>query len=197
MKRLITIILIFITYFAFAQKENKEVQHQISESEIENLHNLANKICLTFTVVSIDNSNNLKERVNNLILDYLSLDKREDNTKAVTQFWNEKSECLICNTKTAQGRNPEHVLKRAVSLLFHREIFFHYLFSFKDPKIDFNAIEIVDGQEETLLDYIDNIIASDDFEMNFNTAEVIKLRKILAVKYDAKTAQELREQKGK
>jgi hypothetical protein len=181
------ILLVLLVFKVQAQKDSIE----ISELEKKELRVLANQIATKFTIAKEVNNKNLVIQVNELIENYLDLNHSENNKKEILIFWNTKSQYLICDTGTKKSRESENILKRAIYLKLYPEMFFSYLMSFKDPTIDFNAIEVVDGKNETILDYIDNIMEEQDVELNYNASQVRKLRKILATQFGAKKASEL------
>ena len=216
MKYLITILLVFSIQYTFAQAredspnstcgtkgiarpdtqaEMNEVEKLTNQLEKENLKVLANQICSAMNSALSSNTYDVLRGVNRYISTFLNLDPKQDNSKEIFEFWSKNSKDLICEVdSSSEGRKKEHVLKRAIALQIHNKLFYQYLFRAGHDEI-FNAVEIVDGEEETILDYIDKIMQQDDFEDLYEPSEVKKLRHLLANKFGAKTAQELREQK--
>lgn len=171
--------------------EFEKVLGDLEEHEIKKLKLLANNICSAFDTAQRNPEYDLLESVNSFIVHHLELDKEKNNTEEIFNFWKDNSKYLICELENAKARTSQHVLKRAIALEYHQQVFYQYLFRIDEPDLVFNAVEIVDNRKETILDYIDDIIASDDFEKHYNTGEVKKLRKLLANKFNAKTAIEL------
>jgi hypothetical protein len=175
----------------YASFSDKEVEKFLSAKP--NFTVVANRFATTFVASKILKGSDVVDEVNVSLSMFLDLDPDKDNTKQIISFWNTYSKYLITTIEDNIGRTPEHVLKRAVSTNTHSEMFFKYLMRFGPGVIDFNnTIEIVDGKEETLIDYIDKIIASEDFEKNYNTSDVKKLRKGLTLNFNAKTASQLK-----
>ncbi len=174
-------------YATFSDKEVEEFLNTNPNFEL-----VANKMAITFITSKTLKGTDLVYQVNRYISNFLNLDPDKDNTKQIISFWNTYSKYLITTIEYNIGRTPEHVLKRAVSTNTQSEMLFTYLMRFGPGVIDFNnSIEIVDGKEETLIDYLDKIIASEDFEKNYNTSDVKSLRSSLTNHFNAKTASEL------
>ena len=175
----------------YATFSDEEVEEFLSTNP--NFEHVANQMGNLYVNSKTLKNTNVVRQVNRYISIFLDLDPDNDNTKAIISFWNTYSKYLMCSTEYNRGRTPEHELKRAISTHTHSEMFFKYLMRFGPGVIDFNnTIEIVDGKEETLIDYIDKIIASEDFEKNYNTSDVKKLRKGLTLHFNAKTAAQLK-----
>jgi hypothetical protein len=136
---------------------------------------------------ALDRSN-LVFKINALILDYLKIkpseyvtqDEINNYSNEIIAFWNNYSDKLVCSIEENDCycviRNPQSVLKRAISLNLYYEIYFGYLMKFGPGKIDFNTIEIVNGERETILDYINTIISHEKFDEFYEQKNVLRLR---------------------
>ena len=134
--------------------------------------------------------------VEGLILNFLGISKEDPKYKEkLTKFWNENADKFICHEEgtTERTRNPQHFLKRIVDLGMHKSVLNGFLLSnpYKLP-INVNTVEIYNGKEETLLDYLDAIISNPDNEEKYNIPEIKSLRRLLLMGYNAKTAAELK-----
>lgn len=168
--------------------------NEVDAEEMEALKLLANKICSSINSVSDSTDANIIEQVNGYITHYLGLEEGEQNTTEIYSFWITNSQYLICDIESVEaGRDIEHVLKRAIAMHYHKQFFYEYLFKAGSGEI-FNTTELVDGKEETLLDYIDKLMGEEDFEFNYNPAEMKRLRNILVKNFGAKTAEQLRQE---
>jgi hypothetical protein len=133
------------------------------------------------------------------------------NDKIIT-FWNENKNDFICKGKvTEKTRESEHLMKRAVALSIHNKVFYNFLLN--NPNTDVNAIEWVigdpaaseylsemqkvthapwgTGEPETILDYLDKILADPEASIRYVISDIKRLRKMLIDYFNAKTAKEL------
>ncbi|WP_298553622.1 hypothetical protein [uncultured Algibacter sp.] len=173
--------------------DNSHQQEKVSDIEKDNLKNVANRMCIQFTLAKKYGAKDLISKIDDIVISYLGLDKSKKNKKEIINFWNSKSEYLICDEGKRKDRNTEHVLKRAIYLEYYPELFFSYLMRFKEPQIDFNAIEKINGENETILDYLDKLISTERVEDLYDIENVKKLRRILASpRFGAKTAEQLK-----
>jgi hypothetical protein len=195
----------FVDYSTKKIKASSETQAELTNIEEHNkeikkdsLSFLANKIC-TFFILAAEGSNEAIDRVafnfENTILDYINVSRdipKEKKEKVIGDFLNKNSKYLLCTLKEEQGRPTEHIFKCAIRTRLYPQVFFRYLLSFKNPQIDFNATEKHNGKNETVLDYLDRLIASEGFEESYYENEVKRLRRTLAMeRFGAKTAADL------
>jgi len=110
-----------------------------------------------------------------------------DYQSKVTSFWNKNQNDFICSGKiNTQYRESEHFLKRMINL--NEDSNFFYRFLLKDKKVDVNAIEYVNGEPETIIDFLDKIIEDPNSDRFYSRKEMIKLRKSLTKYFGAKKA---------
>ena len=64
-------------------------------------------------------------------------------------------------------------------------------FLLKSRAVDVNAIEYVDGKAETVLDYLDKIIADPKFTDKYVKSDILRLQKVLEKVFNGKRAHEL------
>ena len=113
-----------------------------------------------------------------------------DYQTKVTQFWNANQNDFICSGKlNTQYRESEHFLKRMINL--NEDSNFFYRFLLKDKQVDVNAVEYVDGELETIIDFLDKIIPDPNKDRYYSKKVLIKLRKNLIKHFGAKKAIDL------
>ncbi|WP_027671329.1 hypothetical protein [Rheinheimera baltica] len=113
-----------------------------------------------------------------------------DYQTKVTQFWNTNQNDFICLGKiNTQYRESEHLLKRMINL--GEDSNFFYRFLLKDKQVDVNAVEYVDGEPETIIDFIDKILLTPEMQRYYSVKELQKLRKNLIKHFGAKKAVDL------
>jgi len=171
---------------------------QTTETEItdERIEDLSKKMCIAALTFRASSADKAGSNIEGLILNFLRTSKEDPNYKEkLTKFWDENNEKCICHDEgsTERTRNPQHFLKRIVDLGMYNSVFYHWLLS--DPEeypVDVNAVEIYNGKEETLLDYIDYILNKPNANSEYNLKEIQSLRDWLVMGYNAKTAAELK-----
>ena len=165
------------------------------ETEIEML---SNKICLSVDInFGYDNAG---EKIEDIFLAHLKIDRNTPNYKQqILDLWNTYSNCFVCkspSTLKPELPYPTHFLKRVVDFDMQGEIFDEFLLNDSEEfPIDVNAIELVDGKGETLIDYLDKIIADPSKHKDYKLTVMKELRDYLIEDYGAKTAAELDEEK--
>tara|TARA_Y100000385_G_scaffold252241_1_gene275562 strand:+ start:132 stop:767 length:636 start_codon:yes stop_codon:yes gene_type:complete len=99
-----------------------------------------------------------------VILEGLGLDNNIDNaTQVVSSFLNKYKQDLVCpKLKSRKGSRDMHIFKSAITSGVAE--LFDELLDEDLYDIDYNAYEIVDGKKETLLDYLDEIISSGQYD---------------------------------
>jgi hypothetical protein len=172
---------------------------QITDTEIsdEQIEDLSINICRSALTFRNASAKTAGESIEYMILKFLNTSQDDPNHKAIlTKFWNENNEKCICydDGSTGRTRNPQHFLKRIVDLGMYTSVLNDFLLSnpFKFP-IDVNAVEIYNGKEETLLDYLNEILSNPENDGKYNFQELQSLRRLLLMGYNAKTAAELKD----
>jgi len=87
----------------------------------------------------------------------------------------------------------QHFFKRAIRLNLHKAALLDYFLedASKFP-INVNALEVYpDGTKATVLDFLNNILASPSLSAGYNVGQLRRLKHVLVRKYDAKTASDL------
>lgn len=110
--------------------------------------------------------------------------------------WDIVSPHLICEDPSRlypDSRYPQHYMKRVIDMHMTVEIFDEFLFYDSDLfPIDVNAVQVVDGKRETLVDYIDFLLdRSTSNQGRFNYNALRDRREVLVEEYGGKKASEL------
>lgn len=89
----------------------------------------------------------------------------------ISDFFNQNNPKLMCGRETrGSWREREHILKRSISAnMYH---FLEKVGSSREYSMDFNYYEIIDGEKETLLDYLDKILADEDLMEGYDRDEL-------------------------
>ncbi len=164
----------------------------------ETTNELTGKLC-----VMIEHSfghDDAGEKIESAFLHHLGITRDTPNYKQqVLELWNTYSNCFVCKSPSALKPElpyPTHFLKRVVDFGMQSEIFDEFLLNDSEEfPIDVNAIELVDGKGETLIDYLDKIIADPSKHKDYKLTVMKELRTYLIEDYGAKTAAELDEEK--
>ncbi|MEH6537834.1 MAG: hypothetical protein V7719_15640 [Psychroserpens sp.] len=188
LKYLLLAFVVLVSINAQAQNETK-----ISDERIEDL---SKRMCIAALTFRVSSSKQAGDRIERLILNFLGSSKEDKNHKAIiTKFWNENYEKFICYDEgtTERTRNPQQFMKRIVDLGMYKSVLYNFLLSDEDEyPIDVNAVEIYNGKEETLLDYLDGIISNPEKAKEYNIKEIKLLRLTIIEDYNAKIASELK-----
>lgn len=157
---------------------------------------LAIKMCgtLEFTDMTEKTDAEFGPEYENLILHHLKITtSTKDYFKRMANFWNTCSQHLICTSKNdPRVRKPQHFMKRALDLDLCGSVFTHFLLKGeRSLAYTFNQVEMHNGKEETIIDYIDNILVEND-DYKYTITEVKRLRRKLTKLYGAKNAANLR-----
>ena len=162
----------------------------VNQAMIEEVKVLANQLCDTMllfkgmgkpTYLAFERG----------VLKFLDIDKKENpNYRAeISKFWNQYSEYMICTNERVGYDSPQHLLKRVVDMSSITAFYFEYFL--EDENINVNAIEWKDGQPETVVDYLDSIIADPNLEHIYDLETVKHLRSFLVSRIGAKKAVEV------
>lgn len=171
------------------------VQGQRKDSnEKKSINYIIKRLCISLQVSATNGGGNTGDNLERLFLKHLGITKDTLNyKKRIAEFWNKESDNFICAYKILHAkRTPQHLMKRAVDLGLQSHFYFRYLFKFKDPKINFNAVEIYNGKEETIIDYLDNILKTETNNINYDLDSVERLREVLIRRFGTKRARELK-----
>ncbi len=113
------------------------------------------------------------------ILKHLGLPEDTANKeKIISKFFNENNHLLICDDDNdTYIRESEHILKRSLALGEYN--FLNYAANNHKYELDWNFYEMVDGEKETLLDYLDMIINDEEIASEYDVDELKELVVVL------------------
>jgi len=168
-----------------------EVEAKLSNQEISQM---ASQLCSTLhntrvSKTSADLGENLEAvlvKFSKISDDDIYLDEK------ISTFWNAYSENMICRSSGGTYVS-QHFFKRAIRLNLHKAALLDYFLedASKFP-INVNALEVYpDGTKATVLDFLNNILASPSLSAGYNVGQLRRLKHVLVRKYDAKTASDL------
>ena len=165
-----------------------EVLKDAMDSDIQIL---ADRICDRM-LLALDMGGKVKphEIFENAILHHLQINKKTANYRQkITTFWNQYSDQMICTEKTLGYKSPQHLLKRVVAMDAISHFYFKYFLH--DRSANVNSIEYHNGKPETVIDFIDNLIADPEMHKIHNMKEVRQLRAFLTTMMGALPAKEI------
>ena len=103
-------------------------------------------------------------------------------------FLNTNKQCLICpELKITTTIYPSHHLFKRMLALGLDEVYEEYFYNFEDGDVDFNAYEIIDGEKETLLDWVIKWIA----QGHGSPSELLDVTSALEDEFGAKYGKDL------
>lgn len=129
-------------------------------------------------------------KIENLFLEYLGINREASNyKKKIADFYNAHHDKLICKNTNADFKRPEHFLKRVINASMYKFILEDFLlYDEEELPINVNTVEIHNGNKETVVDYIDKILASPDLYTQFteeNIKEISLLQELLIEDFGA------------
>ena len=168
---------------------------ETKEYTCEELEEFGSLICANARRLSRGNSiSKAGQIIEQDFINKFGIDKNNPNYKQlVAAVYNKYAACLICHDKpTKFTRTPEQFMKRVVSLGMYESILYDFLlYDEEEYPIDVNTIEMVNGKPETLLDYLDHILADPQVERKYNKNEIYVLRETIIDDFGVKKASEL------
>lgn len=115
-----------------------------------------------------------------------------DKEKHISKFFNENNHLLICEDDEDESIRPnEHILKRSIAIgRYH--FLNHAVNTSEYDDMDWNFYEIVDGKKETILDYLDMVMADEDLALDYDIPE-LKSMMLTLEEAGAKRGRELKD----
>ena len=151
-------------------KSIKAITSIFNVGEVEAEDNLADRIC---GIGYMDWASTSPVRgFEKSILKHLGVpEDSPDREKHISKFFNDNNSKLICGEDTDDFiREEEHILKRSIALSEY-DFLLHAANNSK-YELDWNFFEMVDGKKETILDYLDMIIADEELALEFDVDEL-------------------------
>jgi|GEM_PF-2425070 len=191
MKLTMTALLLFISLAAMAKNApsllNTPLPHIPANPEMEKF---GNSLCISLVNATVTGKNTVKTMENKILIKMNLSRSTPSYQDKIIEFWNQNNRYFICKGKiNSNTRDSEHIMKRALALKMHQHVFYKFLL--KHRHTDVNAVEWVNGQPETVLDYLDNILADPKAEDKYIVRDIQRLRDVLSKVFNAKTAKEL------
>jgi hypothetical protein len=125
-----------------------------SYKPLTDLQLLGTRLCMLYT-----DSRNIPKDATKVMVDYLSKNTSIKPTNAnIVKFINENQDELDCSDELGLRRN---FVKMAIKKRHHGSMISGYLMDtllLDEVMLDFNAVDIVNGQPETVLDYLDSVL---------------------------------------
>ena len=211
MKGVLVVLLFSLSLTVFAKEANlhddcKECLNSLQGlpgnaalDEVAKLQNLtgdpevrefARNLCRKMTFAG-ETGKDIVKTMEDQILGHMKITRNTPEYKEkIISFWNANKNDFICKGKvTSVTRETEHLMKRAIALSMQNHVFYKFLL--KSKETDVNAIEYVNGEPETVLDYLDKILADPNASKKFVIADIERLQQVLVRVFDAKRAEEL------
>ena len=153
---------------------------------------LADQICNAMIIYDTTGTGALHEAFELVILNHLNIDKNNNPNYWVNirNFWNQHHEQMVCQSEAPGYDSPQHILKRVVEMGDASNFYFGYFLA--DRQVNVNAIEMRNGQPETVVDYLDTILEDPQSNLVYDLNEVRRLRSILVELMGARRAREIR-----
>ncbi|GHB05123.1 hypothetical protein GCM10009069_29550 [Algimonas arctica] len=160
---------------------------------ITNVVHMKERMCTALHQGRNTDSVNIAERLRGIVL--FSFDLNADDERLEEQIaviFNRYSSRMVC--PATSGIYPkQHLFKRAVELHVYQDALVEFFFA--NPitfPIDPNVIELSPlGSETTLMDYINRELAADNAKDKHNVGRLIRLRRLLQIRFNAKTVAEM------
>ncbi len=213
MKGVLVVLLFSLSLTVFAKEANlhddcKECHNSLQGlpgnaalDEVAKLQNLtgnpkvrefARRLCLEMMTAG-ETGGDIVNTMEDQILGYMKITRSTPEYKErIISFWNANKNDFICKGKvTSKTRDTEHLMKRAIALSIHDKVFDGFFFDTEEYDFDYNAIELVDGKPETVLDYLDKVISDPDASKKYVIKHIIELRNSLRDEFGAMHAKDL------
>ena len=169
-------------------------------SGIENAEfkKLVNNVCNQIAIASTNNVQTIAKDVELMILKYNGWDRNTPNyKKKFSNFFNTNSKRFICENQ-AHRYQPQHIFKRVITMKFYTPILVDFFLEtdddykgIYDTNVNVLTYDVQTKKNETVLDYIDGILAMPNVENEYNVFKIKELREILVEDFGAKNARNL------
>ncbi len=179
-----------------------EITSLVNGIEKAELKKLVYNICNQIGFAQSNNVATIAKDVELMVLKYNGWDRSTpDYKKKFTKFLNDNSKDFIC-TNQGHRYKPEHIFKRVISMKYYTPILTEFLLSAAEDDEDENMYDInvnvitkdsATGKPETVLDYLDRVLADPGVKNNYDVLEIERLRVLLVRGYGAKHAKDLLE----
>lgn len=168
----------------------------VPEHETERFKTLVAIICMQINSVDEDHElgTTVGQRIESLLLNYNGITKETGNyKKKLGIFFNKNKNYFICPEITPHYK-AQHIFKRVIDTNTSEKVLFNYLLhpDYADYNIDVNAIEIVNGERETVIDYIQKVKQTEIYKLGGGfKSRVNALERLLVRTYGALPASKI------
>ncbi len=148
------------------------------------------KLCTSMVGANAEGKNIVKT-MEGQMLAYIGITRNPLNYKdKIITFYNANHHDFICKGKvTDKTRETEHLMKRAIALSIHNKVLYDFLLN--HPNTDVNAVEYLNGKPETVVDYLDTILADPNVNRKYVISDMKALREMLVDYFNGKKAIDL------
>lgn len=166
---------------------------QAAEQEAEHFNDMVQSICDAIILAQANSTKTISDDIELSMLKFNGWDRQTPNyQRKLSEFFNANSGKFIC--EHTHRYDEQHLFKRIVRMTMYKTLFLEGFF-LRDENlypIDVNFVgeNARNGEPETLLDFLDAILADRD-PPGYNRAEISDLRDIIKKYYNAKKAKEL------
>ena len=141
----------------------KEINNQQKELTEKEVKHIASRLCSD--LFQSDTAGFEEIRIQRIIAEGLGLKVTDNNINGiVSAFLNKFKQELICPPDQHLEDYRFKLYFKSALLKGIYDLYDEILLNDEEYQIDFNAYEIVDNKKETLLDYIDKLIASNKYD---------------------------------
>ena len=168
---------------------------QAAEQEAEHFNDMVRSICARIILARANSIKTISDDIELSMLKFNGWDRQTPNyQRKLSEFFNANSDKFICEHTDDYSYDRQHLFKRIVRMTMYKTLFLEGFF-LRDENlypIDVNFVgeNARNGEPETLLDFLDDILADPD-SPGYNRAEIYGLRELITEFYNAKKAKEL------
>jgi hypothetical protein len=167
--------------------------HGIKALTVEEFYPMMLRICHVMSFYRNDESYDIKKASESILFEYSDIDPDGvDSQRKLVEFWNHYVLGMICPS-ASNLFDQKHLYKRIIELGVHRGALTKYFLrdNIEFP-VDMNAVEIgKDGKPTTILDYLDEILTTPELRRIYNAGRLMRLRRLIVVRFDGKRADEM------
>ena len=183
-----------------SQKDGISYNFEIGDVErlangfaLSEIQNLTGKMCNYLVIAnSTGNQESAGIKIEDYILEFNGWTRETDNYQVkFSEFWNKYSEHFIC-TNHLDRYEEQHFFMRVIDMQMYTPVLVEFLL--KDETIypiDVNVVQDLEGQRDTVLDFVDSIINDPSIHSRYEMSEIREIREILVTFYNAKHAEDL------
>ena len=172
---------------------NAEPKDDAASTEGVRFNRMVQDVCQKMSLAAREDVRTISRDIEDAILAYNGWDRSTDAYRIkFSDFFNTHSSKFICRNDSHLF-SDQHVFQRAIRLKIYGPVLTNlFLVDEGEYPIDVNVVtENHRGAQETLLDFVDGLLTSENIASNFEVSEIEELREILVTFYDAKHASEI------